>query len=382
MTSSKIIEPGSTLGMLGGGQLGGFFTESALKMGYKVVVWDPSTVAPAKRFATLSFDASFDDVDARRNFIKAVDASSLEWENVPVSLVEELESEIDVRPGSRSLGLAQNRVQEKSFLSKHNFDLADYRVIYSRSELNSVDLPPPWIVKTATLGYDGHGQWLVPNCDYIKYAKESMTGSGPWVVERVVQFEQELSVVVGLHQNGHTTTYPPTENIHENNILKLSISPGRIPTEVLKKAQELATEVVLCIGEAGVFCVELFSLKNGGILVNEIAPRPHNSGHHTIDTFTISQYELQIRALCGLPMPTPIMKGHSVLLNVLGEEMRELTSKPKWESIIANQHARIYLYGKESIRPGRKMGHILFHGDELATLIPEALETQQMLTAP
>ena len=209
-----------------------------------------------------------------------------------------------------------------------------------------------------------------------------MTGIGPWVVERVVQFEQELSVVVGLHQNGQTTTYPPTENIHENSILKLSISPARIPTKVLREAQDLATEVVLRIGEAGVFCVELFSLINGSLLVNEIAPRPHNSGHHTIDTFTISQYELQIRALCGLPMPTPVMKGHSVLLNILGEEMSQLATEAKWKSILANQHARIYLYGKESIRPGRKMGHILFQGDKLETLIPEALETQKLLAYP
>ncbi len=368
--------------MLGGGQLGGFFTESALKMGYKVAVWDPSNLAPAKRFATFSFNAAFDDIDAMKNFVKAVDASSLEWENVPVTLVEKLESEIDMRPGSISLGLAQNRIREKSFLSKHNFDLADYRVIHSKSELDSVNLSLPWIVKTATLGYDGHGQWLVPNSSHIKSTKENMTGIGPWVVERVVQFEQELSVVVGLHQNGQTTTYPPTENIHENSILKLSISPARIPTKVLREAQDLATEVVLRIGEAGVFCVELFSLINGSLLVNEIAPRPHNSGHHTIDTFTISQYELQIRALCGLPMPTPVMKGHSVLLNILGEEMSQLATEAKWKSILANQHARIYLYGKESIRPGRKMGHILFQGDKLETLIPEALETQKLLAYP
>ncbi|MQG02807.1 MAG: 5-(carboxyamino)imidazole ribonucleotide synthase [SAR202 cluster bacterium] len=381
MKAEKTILPGSTLGMLGGGQLGGFFAEAALRLGYKVCVWDPSPNAPAKRFASISFDGGFDDKETRKQFTRLVDCVSLEWENVPASLVEILEQELRVRPGSRSLRLAQNRTLEKSFLTGQGFPVADYEVVDSKLELHNLSLPLPWIIKTATEGYDGHGQWRISDRKSIKSVLNVITGDGPWVVERIVPFMMELSVVVSISSNRNCVTYPPTENIHEDGILHISISPGRIEKSITESAQRLAREVVQSIGDSGVFCVEMFLLNNGDLIVNEIAPRPHNSGHHTIDTFSVSQYELQVRSLCDLPLVNPIRNGDSVLLNILGQEATTLLKPHVANAVMGNDYARFYFYGKESVRPGRKMGHILFTGSDNETLLKEAIETHGQISS-
>ena len=375
-----VIPLGSTLGMLGGGQIGGFFAEAALRFGYKVSVWDPSPNAPAKRFASMAFDAPFDDVDTLKKFADVSDCASLEWENVPVSLTDRLEKLIRVRPGSKSLGLAQDRTKEKHFLTENHIPVTKYAVINSPRELSTVRLALPWIVKTATLGYDGHGQWRISNAQDIACTEKVLTGDGPWVVEQVVPYKIELSVVVGYDGKTELVVFPPTENIHENGILRISISPARISTGIEKRAQELAQEVVKNIGDTGVFCVEMFLLENDELLVNEIAPRPHNSGHHTIDSFTVSQYELQIRALVGLPLVNPQQLTPSVLLNVLGEEYTNLIDSDTANWIFQNRNARIYSYGKPDVRPGRKMGHILFSGPSQEDLFSDALETHRVLT--
>ena len=378
--SSAAIPLGSTLGMLGGGQIGGFFAEAALRFGYKVSVWDPSPNAPAKRFANVVFDAPFDDSDTLKKFADVSDCASLEWENVPVNLTEGLEKLIRVRPGSKSLGLAQDRTKEKRFLTENHIPVTKYAVIENPTELGMVQIELPWIVKTATLGYDGHGQWRISNSQDIAVIEKVLKGDGPWVVEQVVPYKIELSVVVGYDGKTKLVTFPPTENIHENGILRISISPARLPMEIAKRAQDLAQEVIKNIGEPGVFCVEMFLLENEELLVNEIAPRPHNSGHHTIDAFTVSQYELQIRALAGLPLVEPQQITPTVLLNVLGVEYTNLTDSGTTNWILKNQNARIYSYGKPDVRPGRKMGHILFSGPSQEDLLSDALETHKILT--
>ena len=377
---SAAIPLGSTLGMLGGGQIGGFFAEAALRFGYKVSVWDPSPNAPAKRFANVVFDAPFDDPDTLKKFADVSDCASLEWENVPVNLTKGLEKRIRVRPGSKSLGLAQDRTKEKHFLTKNHIPVTKYSVIENPTELGMVQIELPWIVKTATLGYDGHGQWRISNSQDIAVIEKVLTGDGPWVVEQVVPYKIELSVVVGYDGKTKLVTFPPTENIHENGILRISISPARISMEIAKRAQDLAQEVIKNIGEPGVFCVEMFLLENEELLVNEIAPRPHNSGHHTIDAFTVSQYELQIRALAGLPLVEPQQITPTVLLNVLGVEYTNLTDSGTTNWILKNQNARIYSYGKPDVRPGRKMGHVLFSGPSQEDLLSDALETHKILT--
>ena len=377
---SAAIPLGSTLGMLGGGQIGGFFAEAALRFGYKVSVWDPSPNAPAKRFANVVFDTPFNDPNTLKKFADVSDCASLEWENVPVSLTEGLEKLIRVRPGSKSLGLAQDRTKEKHFLTKNHIPVTKYAVIENPTELGMVQIELPWIVKTATLGYDGHGQWRISNSQDIAVIEKVLKGDGPWVVEQVVPYKIELSVVVGYDGKTKLVTFPPTENIHENGILRISISPARISMEIARRAQDLAQEVIKNIGEPGVFCVEMFLLEIEELLVNEIAPRPHNSGHHTIDAFTVSQYELQIRALTGLPLVESQQITPTVLLNVLGVEYTHLTDSDTTNWILKNQTARIYSYGKPDVRPGRKMGHILFSGPSQEDLLSDALETHKILT--
>ena len=381
MTIKESILPGATLGMLGGGQLGGFIAEAALRMGNKVAVWDPDPNAPAKRFSHFPVTADFEDSSAYESFTNQVNATSLEWENVPVSLTEKMESDGHiVRPGSNSLELAQNRIKEKAFLKTNGLPVTDYETINDPNELENLLLPLPWIVKTATLGYDGHGQWRINDQEEVQTTIDAMGTGGPWVVEKVVPFMKELSVVVSANGDGTLITYPSTENLHWEGILKTSISPARIEKSVDLKARELASTVVRFIGDPGVFCVELFLLEDESILVNEIAPRPHNSGHHTIDTFSISQYEQQIRTLCNLPVINPIQHSISVLLNVLGYEAQKLRVNSGLKKITQIPTARIYMYGKEEIRDKRKMGHILFVGHQIDELIKTSQETQSILS--
>ena len=381
MTIKESILPGATLGMLGGGQLGGFFAESALRMGYKVAVWDPDPNAPAKRFSHFPVTADFENPSAYESFTKQVNATSLEWENVPVSLTEKMESNGHiVRPGSNSLELAQNRIKEKAFLKTNGLPVTDYETISDPNELGNLLLPLPWIVKTATLGYDGHGQWRINSPKDIHTTINLMGENGPWVVEKVVPFTKELSVIVASNGDDVLISYPSTENLHWEGILKTSICPAQIEQPVDSKARKLASDVVRLIGDPGVFCVELFLLKDESILVNEIAPRPHNSGHHTIDTFSISQYEQQIRTLCNLPVINPIQHSKSVLLNVLGYEAQKLRVNSDLKKVIQIPAARIYMYGKEEIRDKRKMGHILFVGHQIDELIKTSQETQSILS--
>ena len=381
MTIKESILPGATLGMLGGGQLGGFFAEAALRMGYKVAGWDPDPNAPAKRFSHFPVTADFEDSSAYESFTNQVNATSLEWENVPVSLTEKMESDGHiVRPGSNSLELAQNRIKEKAFLKTNGLPVTDSQSIIDPNELENLLLPLPWIVKTATLGYDGHGQWRINDQEEVQTTIDAMGTGGPWVVEKVVPFMKELSVVVSANGDGTLITYPSTENLHWEGILKTSISPARIEKSVDLKARELASTVVRFIGDPGVFCVELFLLEDESILVNEIAPRPHNSGHHTIDTFSISQYEQQIRTLCNLPVINPIQHSKSVLLNVLGYEAQKLRVNSGLKKVTQIPTARIYMYGKEEIRDKRKMGHILFVGHQIDELIKTSQETQSILS--
>jgi len=378
MGNPSYIPIGSTLGMIAGGQIGGFFTEAALRMGYKVSIWDPDINAPAKRLATQSFTGEFNDNKVKSEFEKSISALSIEWENVPSNLIKSLEKNIPVKPSSKSLSLAQDRIKEKTFLSKNKFPVTEHLGIKSIRDANKVSFGFPWIVKTATLGYDGHGQWHIKNIDDIA-ALKSNTNS--MIVEKVVEYKCELSVLIAMDDNENLIAYPPTENIHANGILKMSISPARIANEIKDKAINLASDVIKTIGDPGVFCVEMFLTKTDDLLVNEIAPRPHNSGHHTIDAFSISQYEHQVRILTGLPIRTPIMTSKSVLLNILGDEFTNLTNNKNLTEVLRSLDAKLYLYGKTTVRPGRKMGHVLFCGTSRTDLIKQAKFCQALISS-
>ncbi len=371
MDFTNPLLPGAYLGMLGGGQLGGFFTEAAVRMGYKVVVWDPNDQAPAKRFAEKSLTTSFLDFDSAEFFLNDVNAVSLEWENIPSELVEFLEDKTIVRPSSKSLSLAQNRITEKTYLSKKSFPLTDFCPIYSFGDFKKVQFDMPWIVKTATMGYDGHGQWNINQVDELQLIKD-IQGDGPWVVESKVEYLCEISVIVASDGLGKTSSFPVIENTHSDNILRMSIYPARVPYKTQVNAKNIAEQVVSSLGDAGVFCVEMFMLDEDTVLVNEIAPRPHNSGHLTIDAFSISQYEMQVRVLCGLPLPEPLPLSPVVMLNVLGFEMENLLKLDSMNELLDKTNGKLYIYGKDQIKHRRKLGHIIFTGKDLSDLINQA----------
>ena len=272
MTKPSQISAGSTLGMIAGGQIGGFFSEAALRMGYKVAVWDPDINAPAKRFASEPFTGEFDDKRVFNAFKEIVSGVSVEWENVPNSLIKELEKTVIVKPGSKSLTLAQDRIKEKSFLTSNGFPLTEYVAIQRIDEINGVPFDFPWIIKTATLGYDGHGQWYIKNMTDITGNSALQDSKVPMVVEKVVDYQIEVSVVVAMDDDGEVIAYPPTENLHKGGILKMSISPARIPDEIQSRVIELGCSIIRSIGDPGVFCIEMFLEKNGNLLINEIAP--------------------------------------------------------------------------------------------------------------
>ncbi len=347
-------------------------------MGYKLFVWDPDPLAPAKRYASQSIDAPFNDEDQIDLFSGMVDAISLEWENVPYQLVSKLENVNRVRPGSKSLKLAQNRIEEKIFLSSNKFPVTPHEFVSHSEEFRNVKLPKPWIVKTATLGYDGHGQWMIEDDLEINELLKMIHGES-WVVEAIVDYLLEMSVIIVADGSGQLVAYPPTENTHEGGILRMSISPPRLTEDIQARAIELAKKVIGAIGQAGVFCVEMFLSSKNEILINEIAPRPHNSGHHTIDAFSISQYESQVRALVGLPILEPDFLNATVLLNILGEEASILNSSARQSELYSSSASRLYMYGKQSIRPRRKMGHVMFIGNSVESLIGQAETTLKSL---
>jgi 5-(carboxyamino)imidazole ribonucleotide synthase len=380
MNEQLMIPIGSTLGMIAGGQIGGFFTEAALRMGYKVAVWDPDINAPAKRIATQSFTGAFDNQALLTEFENSISGFSIEWENIPNELIEKLGKSVIGKPTSKSVALAQDRIKEKNFLTNNNFPVTEYLGIESVTELEKVSFGFPWIIKTATLGYDGHGQWYIGNKNDIEENSTLQFAKGSLVVEKVVEYQCEISVVVGMDDEHNMIAYPPTENIHEKGILKMSISPARISQQLQKDATKLASTVIKSMNDPGIFCVEMFLTNNNELIVNEIAPRPHNSGHHTMDAFSISQYEHQVRILAGLPLREPIMNSKSVLLNVLGEEFTNLTNKQSLSKILKNSDGKIYLYGKSEVRPGRKMGHIVFCGTSRKELIHQAEFCQSIMS--
>ncbi len=371
MDSDSTVLPGSTLGMLGGGQLGGFFSEAAIRMGYKVVVWDPSDKAPAKRFAEKSLSADFLDFDSADEFLKNVEAVSLEWENVPSELVHFLENKSIVKPTSKSLALAQNRISEKAFLSNNNIPLTEYLPVNSFDEFAKVTFDTPWVIKTATMGYDGHGQWNVNHMRDLELIKPDLT-TGPWVVERKVQYLCEVSVIVASDGLGNVVSFPVIENSHSENILRMSVYPPRVPLKTQLNAKKIAEKVVVALDDPGVFCVEMFVVDDDIVLVNEIAPRPHNSGHLTIDAFSVSQYEMQVRVLCGLPFSDPVPLTSVVMLNVLGFEMENLVKFHSINELFDKTNAKLYMYGKDQIKHKRKLGHIIFTGKNIDDLIDQA----------
>lgn len=346
-----MIVPPATVGMLGGGQLGRFFVLAARELGYRTLVLDPDPSSPAGAVAHHHLVAAYDDAGALDEMASACAAVSTEFENVPAATLAALAARTVVHPSAEAVSTCQDRIAEKTFLRDHGFETAAFAVVPG-------DVPHdlfPGLLKTARLGYDGKGQAPVERPDDLPAAVASLGGAGA-ILERKVPLDLELSVVLARSTDGDVRAFPPAENVHVGGILDTSIVPARVPGSLATAATALATDVATALGFVGTLGVELF-VSDGRLLVNEIAPRPHNSGHFTLDGCATDQFEQQLRALCGLPLGDPRAHSATVMVNLLGDLWPD-GGEPDWASLLAVPGARLHLYGKAEPRPGRKMGHV------------------------
>ena len=353
----KSVLPGSTLGMLGSGQLGRMFAIAARRLGYRVHVYSPESDTPTGQVADKECTGDYEDADAVARFARDVDVVSYEFENVPLATLEAVQScGVDVFPSSRALGTAQNRVREKTFLREAGFPVTPFTVIESVDDAHQAEPKlAPGVLKTAAWGYDGKGQAKIESIESLVSTWESDFRQ-PCVLEQLVDFTLELSIVAARGADGQVLCYGPMENIHTNHILDITLCPGRVPEEVTREAVQIATAIMEALDVVGVLCVEMFLTSDGRVLVNELAPRPHNSGHLTIDAHQTCQFEQQVRAVCGLPLGSAALLRPAAMANLLGDLWEP--SEPDWADMFADPHVKLHLYGKQTPKPGRKMGHV------------------------
>lgn len=357
MSAPSPLLPGATIGVLGGGQLGRMLVQTARRMGYRTAVFSPSAAAPAAAAADLEVVAAYDDNDALARFAAEVDVVTVEFENIPVAALERLNSLVPVRPGPAVLHVTQNRVREKGFLAANGYPHAASAELSGPDELASalLSVGTPAVLKTAGFGYDGKGQLLLESTSDLAAARAQLR-EGPGVLERFIEFRRELSVLVARSPSGEVRCCRPIENGHRDHVLDVSRVPARCSNDTARQALEMAASLAVALGAVGVLCVEFFETNDGGLLVNELAPRPHNSGHLTIEACPAGQFEQQLRAVCGLPLGDfePLMP--AAMANLMGE-MWQL-GEPDWSSLLACRGVALHLYGKQEARPGRKMGHV------------------------
>ena len=373
-----MILPPATLGMLGGGQLGRFFVSAAHEMGYKVWVLDPDPHSPAGLIADRHLVAAYDDYVALDTLGNECAAVTTEFENVPADTLDYLTKFIPVHPAASAVAVCQNRIAEKTFLADNGLPHGPFAVIRSEDDVRNANAGLfPAILKVARFGYDGKGQARVADRDEAVAAFQHFKGE-PCVLEKMLALDYEVSVVLARDEAGTVRAFPAGENRHRNGILDVTIAPARASACLRDNAQEIAERIANKLGYIGTLGVEFFVCR-GELVVNEMAPRPHNSGHHTIDACDVSQYEQQVRALCGLPLATPRQHSVAVMVNLLGELWYEdgkghgVYREPDWSVLHAVPGLRLHLYGKHHARAGRKMGHFVVTGDDAETVLERAL---------
>jgi 5-(carboxyamino)imidazole ribonucleotide synthase len=365
------ILPPAMLGMLGGGQLGRFFVIAAHELGYKVTVLDPDKQSPAGRIADVHLCAAYDDQAALAEMAKTCEAITTEFENVPAATLESLAQSRIVRPSASAVAIAQHRVSEKTFFRDSGLPVGQFVVIHNESDLPADDSAIyPAILKVARFGYDGKGQARVTTQAQAKAAFASFKHE-TCVLEQMLPLDYEISVVLARDPSGKIATFPVAENSHLNGILDVSIAPARGSDVIKAKAQALATQIAEKLDYIGVLGVEFF-VSEGKLLVNEMAPRPHNSGHYTIDACATNQFEQQVRALTGLPLGDAQLHSQAVMVNILGDVWKD-SKEPAWDKALAHPALKLHLYGKHEARPGRKMGHFTVLGQDRDTVINQAL---------
>ena len=353
----KAILPGATVGVLGSGQLGRMFAIAARRMGYRVHTFSPDSDTPTGQVADREYEHAYDDLDAVREFARGVAVVTFEFENVPAAAVEAAAALAPVRPSGSVLYTTQHRLREKTFLSSRGFPVAPFRHVRSPEDLGAAlaEVGLPAVLKTAGFGYDGKGQTRLDAIEDASSAFEAL-GGREGVVEAFVDFEREVSVVAARGLGGEFAHYGVVENTHSRHILDLSVAPARLEEKVAREAVEIARAVLEELGVVGVTCVEFFLTRSGKLLVNELAPRPHNSGHFTFDACLTSQFEQQLRAVCDLPLGSTELLRPAAMANLLGDLWQG--GEPDWRAAAAFPNVKLHLYGKLDARRGRKMGHL------------------------
>lgn len=425
MSMMKPLAPGAWLGLLGGGQLGRMFCMAAQSLGYRVCVLEPAADSPAAAVADRHLQAAYDDTAALDALADLCSAATTEFENVPAPSLERLSRRIPVCPSASAVAIAQDRIAEKEFIHRCGIPVAPYRVIRSRDDLLATpESLFPAILKAARLGYDGKGQARVASQTEALAAfghpgvhgAPAGLGGVPCVLEQRLALDKEISVVVARAQDGSAQAFPVSENEHRAGILALSIVPARVSESIARQATEATLKIAQALDYVGVLCVEFFLLKDGTLVANEMAPRPHNSGHYSIDACVSSQFEQQARIVAGLPLGSPRLMNPAVMVNLLGDvweaakteaqvagagripdspsnepsapqlaqqseqqSEQQFDPQPDWPAVLALPGAKLHLYGKTEARPGRKMGHITV----VETCVEDALATahrvEQML---
>ena len=370
---TRPLLPGATIGVLGGGQLGRMMAVAARQMGYRIIVLDPSPRCPTAQVSDGVVVGTLDDIDAARHLARQVDVITLDTEHVPADVLEALEAIAPVRPGAAVLRTIQDRLVQKQFLDRIGLPQARWAPVDDvHAALAKVGRPA--ILKVRRAGYDGKGQVRIDR-DSEPEARLALLHGQPAVAEEVVGFSREISVILARGLDGQIEIYPIAENVHRRHILHTTRAPAPMPEARRKRAEAMAVAVAEALGHVGVIAVEMFELPDGRLLVNEIAPRTHNSGHYTYGACATSQFEQHLRAVCGIPLGAPRALTGAVMVNLIGD----LWSKgpPAWHEILARPEARLHLYGKDAPAPGRKMGHVVLLDDDT----DRALATAEALIA-
>ena len=365
---NKTILPGATIGILGGGQLGRMLALAAKPMGYRIAILDPSPTCPAVSVADVVVTGDFGDVAALAEFAQACDVVTLEFENVPAAGLAFLEALLPVRPSKRVLETLRDRIVEKAFINAAGIETAPWAEVRFAGDFERVlKLGFPAILKTATLGYDGHGQARVNSLEELSEAFARF--NAPCVLEGLVDFACEVSVIVARSSSGEVKVFDVLENHHVGGILDTTFIPAGVPLELQRQAQEIALKLAARLEIIGLVCVEFFVTQGGRVIVNELAPRPHNSGHLTIEACVTSQFEQAIRAVCGLPLGETTAHGPAAMANLLGDLWQ--VSQPNWAAALETG-AKLHLYGKLEARSGRKMGHLTALGEDALEVVKAA----------
>ena len=378
MHSSRIL-PGATIGVLGSGQLGRMFAIAARELGYRIIVYSPEYDTPAGAIGDIEISAPYEDLTKIRDFARQVQVVTFEFENVPSATTTAAAEIAPVRPDGQVLHITQQRLREKTFLQENGFPVTPFRRINSLSELEKAakELGIPAVLKTASFGYDGKGQVKITNPEQCGSAFEALRGQ-EGIYEAFVDFEKEVSVVAARTLDGQFAAFPVFENAHANHILDVTFAPAAIEPRLATEAVDVAAGILEELNVVGLLTVEMFVTKSGKLLVNELAPRTHNSGHLTIDACATSQFEQQLRAVCGLPLGSTELRQPAAMANLLGHLWQN--GEPNWAAALTDPHVKLHLYGKKEARVGRKMGHLTATGCTVTEAVERVTKARERLT--